>query len=236
MDELCAVHPKGTGIWGPNSVFESRQLKIQCPAPGEGIDKDTVVFDETTGLPILKSPDFPEDPIHHIYEDLPTKGFGIYSYRGGLTTPPCTEIVNWNLLDTPLYTSKTQMQRLYKLILCMTEPTTCNHATIADEAGGTNRPVQPLLDRTVLHRCQNHTDELEVGVPLAPIQDYVHSQTRRCVFNSDNGGPLQTCWIDTVFEHFFLLFPWFVLGIGVISFYLLSRYMSWFPYTALMFM
>ena len=209
VDELCAEQPEGTGEWGPNSVFESRQMRVVCPEPGTGIDTSQTIWDDATGMPVLKVPDYPKGnaSMPHIYQDLPTEGFGVYAYRGGLTTPPCTEIVNWNLLDVPLYASASQVDRLYRIILCMTEPTTCNHATIANEVGQTNRPVQALLDRTVLHRCEDGP-ESETGqpmaVPLAPVQNYLHTQTRRCVFNSENGGPLQVCWIDTVFAHFSL--------------------------------
>lgn len=74
-------------------------------------------------MPVETQVDFPsgEDAIPDVYRHLPTEGYGIYSYRGGLTTPPCTEIVNWNLLDTPLYASRSQIERLYNLILCFTE-------------------------------------------------------------------------------------------------------------------
>lgn len=181
-------------------------MRITCSAPGQGINTTQTQWDTDTGMPILKNPDFPVE-VPNVYEDLPTPGYGIYAYRGGLTTPPCTELVNWNLLDTPLYASRAQVRRLYDIILCFTEPTTCNHATIANEQGTTSRPVQPLLDRTVLHRCFDGPESEErmgVPVPLAPVQDYVHSQTRRCVFNSENGGPLQVCWQDTVLGHFML--------------------------------
>ena len=91
-------------------------------------------------LPVRKAVQFPEGTMADVYRDLPTEGFGIFNYRGGLTTPPCTEIVNWNLLDLPLYISKSQLERLYKLILCYVERSSCQHGTIANEFGGTNRP------------------------------------------------------------------------------------------------
>ena len=63
---------------------------------------------------------------------------------------------------------------------------------------------------------------------------YVHNQVRRCILGG-NGGPLQLCWTDTIQSHFALLFPWFVMALGMVGFFLLTRYVSWFPYTALMF-
>lgn len=214
-------------------------MRLRCPVPGQGIDPEEVQWEQDTGMPVLKRPDYPvNNSIPHVYEDLPTPGYGIYAYRGGLTTPPCTEIVNWNLLDTPLYLSRSQLDRLYHVILCMTEPTTCKHATIANEAGLTNRPVQELHERTVIHRCEDGPPPPEgiaaVAVPVSPEYGYNHNQVRRCVLGGD-GGPLQVCWVDTVFEHFALLFPWFAMALGMVVFYVLTRYVSWFPYTAMMF-
>lgn len=52
-----------------------------------------------------------------------------YHYWGSLTTPPCSEGVNWNVLNTPLQISKEQLARFTK--------------TYAHNS----RPVQPLFGR-----------------------------------------------------------------------------------------
>ena len=51
---------------------------------------------------------------------------GYYSYQGSLTTPPCSEIVRWLLLDTPVALSAEQM------------------AAFSAIYDGNARPVQPL--------------------------------------------------------------------------------------------
>ena len=110
----------------------------------------------------------------------------------------------------------------------------------ANEIGRTNRPVQPLLDRTVMHRCgygpTPDADEFTLGIPVPkpPVKHFIHTQERRCILGGE-GGPLQACWIDTAHEHFGLVYPWFVVLLGVVTFYLLTRYASWFPYTAFLF-
>jgi len=53
-----------------------------------------------------------------------------FRYSGSLTTPPCTEGVNWLLMTTPVELSATQIETLASLF-----------------EGGNNRPVQPLSDR-----------------------------------------------------------------------------------------
>lgn len=54
-----------------------------------------------------------------------------YRYSGSLTTPPCTEQVDWFVLQTPIQASKEQVAALQK-VMC-----------------GNNRPTQPLNGRTV---------------------------------------------------------------------------------------
>lgn len=211
-------------------------MRLQCPEIGAGVDAASVEFD-MSGMPVEKMVDDPQgdDAVPHLYEDLPTPGYGIYAYRGGLTTPPCTEIVNWNLLDTPLFASKSQVRRLYELILCFVEVTTCKHATIANEAGYTNRPVQQLHNRTVLHRCPDGpAAEQPVAVPVPPSFATIETQHRRCALGGD-GGPLQMCWFGHLEPHFALLYPWFVMVLGLVTFYLITRFANWIPYTAVLF-
>jgi len=54
-----------------------------------------------------------------------------YTYAGSLTTPPCSEIVRWHVMQEPLTMSAEQMEAL---------------TAIYDD---NNRPVQPLNDREI---------------------------------------------------------------------------------------
>jgi carbonic anhydrase len=56
-----------------------------------------------------------------------------FRYNGSLTTPPCTEGVNWLLMTTPVDLSMQQLTALDSLF-----------------EGGNNRPVQPINDRTLV--------------------------------------------------------------------------------------
>jgi carbonic anhydrase len=56
-----------------------------------------------------------------------------FRYSGSLTTPPCTEGVNWLLMTTPVELSAQQLTALDSLF-----------------ETGNNRPVQPINDRTLV--------------------------------------------------------------------------------------
>ena len=60
------------------------------------------------------------------------KSAAYYTYQGSLTTPPCSEIVRWLLLDTPVELSAEQID-VFAVI----------YSDIA-------RPVQPLGKRDLL--------------------------------------------------------------------------------------
>ncbi len=55
-----------------------------------------------------------------------------YYYSGSLTTPPCSEVVNWYVLKSPLKASKEQIEKFAEIL------------------NDNYRPVMPLNDREVL--------------------------------------------------------------------------------------
>ena len=67
---------------------------------------------------------------------------GLYHYTGSLTTPPCTEGVQWFVLSTPVGITADELSLLRYVV--------ANHpGSLIDAAGDDNRPVQPLNGRTV---------------------------------------------------------------------------------------
>ena len=60
------------------------------------------------------------------------------TYEGGLTTPPCSEVVEWNNFLTPLKVSRAQLQQFRML-------DDSDSKAIVDNY----RPPQPLNGRTV---------------------------------------------------------------------------------------
>ncbi|CAM9239789.1 unnamed protein product [Sphacelaria rigidula] len=81
---------------------------------------------------------FPSD----VYAMLPATPSYVH-YMGSLTTPPCTEGVKWIVMTNPILMSDLQLQE-YR-----------HHSAIVldskvDEHGNTNRPNQPLNNRTAM--------------------------------------------------------------------------------------
>lgn len=129
------------------------------------------------------------DIYRHLHNMNDSEGFpmyGTYTYKGGLTTPPCSEIVNWNLLDTPMEISAEQMTRLLNLIDCYQNADTCGYETVAkkltaEESAGlltqssTSRPPQPLQGRTITHRCYGGPDKTkpDKSPEKPPVDDFV---------------------------------------------------------------
>ena len=83
----------------------------------------------------------------NVSELLPKSGT-YYHFDGSLTTPPCSDGVNWNVMKSPIKVSQTQIDKFVSIV------------------GHNARPVQPLNERTVV--------EVNVGdtelVAMAPIK------------------------------------------------------------------
>ncbi len=98
-----------------------------------------VMFVEGKENPLFKAylDKFPETPGEFQTDnnidlsDLLPENKSYYFYKGSLTTPPCSEIVNWHVLTTPLEASKEQMEKFSKIL---------NY---------NNRPVMPLNGRKI---------------------------------------------------------------------------------------
>lgn len=88
----------------------------------------------------------------NIYDLLPTNAT-FYQYDGGLTTPPCSEVVWWNLAAEPVMISVAQYYHFVSLTFSYRDGSTCKPATIASPSGSTSRPTQPLNGRMVQRIC-----------------------------------------------------------------------------------
>ncbi len=80
-------------------------------------------------LPGVEGPPEQHADIQVDVSDLLPKSHASYRYSGSLTTPPCSENVDWIVLRTPVQASRAQIAKLHGI------------------TGKNARPVQPLNDR-----------------------------------------------------------------------------------------
>jgi len=85
--------------------------------------------------------------------DLLAEDSTFFHYDGGLTTPPCSEVVWWNLADKPVSITPAQYTQLVTQVVGYLDPSTCEPGTYAGPAGSTSRPTQPLNGRVVERIC-----------------------------------------------------------------------------------
>mmetsp|Transcript_17012 Transcript_17012/g.33979 ORF Transcript_17012/g.33979 Transcript_17012/m.33979 type:complete len:752 (+) Transcript_17012:277-2532(+) len=86
------------------------------------------------------------NPWHH--EIIRSAWF--YGYEGSLTEPPCSEFVEWRIIDSPARISRDQLEQMQNLLFGHVDGN-CRMTSVHHN-GSVARPIQPSLGRTV-HKC-----------------------------------------------------------------------------------
>lgn len=86
-------------------------------------------------------------------------------YSGSLTTPPCSQTVDWHVIEEPVAISASQLEQLQALISNYYNDETCELAT-ASYNGVNARSTQALNDRTVQRICPPRNKVAMLGVFL----------------------------------------------------------------------
>lgn len=132
-DLACAKALNGTGVVATNATAEqSGGMRRRTAQGDEGARKLAQAFNPYALLP---------------------EGATMYTYQGSLTTPPCLEIVFWNVVDTAVSISPREFLRLTTLIIDYVNPETCELASVAADSGFTGRPVQNINGREINRIC-----------------------------------------------------------------------------------
>lgn len=95
--------------------------------------ENSLLSEFTEHLPSHKGDTYTKTDLNYMVSDLISEG-GYYNYSGSLTTPPCSEIVEWIVMEEPLEASQAQLDAFSSIL----------HDNY--------RPVQPLNGRTIKHR------------------------------------------------------------------------------------
>jgi carbonic anhydrase len=137
VNQMCSLSPAGDDTIVEGSPGVSGAVDTRTAAPGNRN---------------LRADERQTQASFNMYNLIPEDA-SIYTYAGSLTTPPCSEVVFWNVVDTPVKLSVREFLRLTNLILDYTDPATCEFATAAAPSGFTGRPVQAINGRPITRRC-----------------------------------------------------------------------------------
>jgi carbonic anhydrase len=119
----------------------------------------------------------PYDP-----EILPSIHF--YGYSGSLTEPPCTEFVEWRIIDTPMLISQRQLFQLKTLLFRHVHVESgCEYTSNHHMGSNARRPLQPLNQR-IVYRCSCRDflsdEERDMRLASANLTESSATFTPRC--------------------------------------------------------
>jgi len=216
IEDFCAQNEGGSGTFTIDSVFKAKQKAVLCAKPGSlqnSIDSGSI--SENTYMP--RGQPQGDDLFPNIYTSF-VNVTGLTTYDGSLTSPPCTENVYWNIADQIMFISLYQFQNITTLTNCFTESSTCKSASAASEFGFTKRPPQDLNGREVIHRCVYGSN---LWYPWEPQKAPKSTKYKK---------------EKTPKPYYSVLYPGFITALGLVVFYILTRYIHSLPYTAVLFL
>lgn len=100
--------------------------------------------------------------VWHPHHEMLIPTYWFYGYDGSLTEPPCTEIVSWFVMDTPMVIGPSQLDQLKNLLFNHVDSNCRRTSVHYDESVA--RPIQDAAGRQVW-RCteENFPPDSERG-------------------------------------------------------------------------
>lgn len=81
----------------------------------EAGSENTFLSNFTGNLPVSEDQNYTSEDMVNVEDVLPTET-GYYTYSGSLTTPPCSEIVTWLVMRSPVEASNNQIQEMNAIL------------------------------------------------------------------------------------------------------------------------
>ena len=97
-----------------------------------------------------------------------------FGYEGSLTEPPCTEFLEWRIIDKPALISQQQLVQMKRILFNHVDKD-CDRTSVHSEEYGVARPLQSYSGRLV-HRCM--------------CRDFLGDETRKAY------GANRCAWVD----------------------------------------
>jgi len=132
----------------PQSKQEELRQSTILDEPAEELEK--LRRNLRAARKMQEATDFAWDPYK---KDEIMRSIHFFAYSGSLTEPPCTEFVDWRILDTPMLISRRQLFQMRTLLFQhKSVETGCRPNSNHFMGSVARRPLQPLKRRKV-YRC-----------------------------------------------------------------------------------
>mmetsp|Transcript_22980 Transcript_22980/g.49794 ORF Transcript_22980/g.49794 Transcript_22980/m.49794 type:complete len:237 (+) Transcript_22980:357-1067(+) len=116
-----------------------------------------------------------------------------YGYLGSLTEPPCTEFVEWHVMDKPAKMSKAQLYQMKKLLFHHVDGK-CKRTSVGFN-GSVARPIQKMRDRDLYKcSCDNFLSDYQVIEEGRKNCQMVKNQSKDVTKKMDQNGKDDKPW------------------------------------------
>uniref|UniRef100_A0A7S4MGE2 carbonic anhydrase n=1 Tax=Odontella aurita TaxID=265563 RepID=A0A7S4MGE2_9STRA len=140
-------------------------------APSTGRREEDDAEEETDAAPRTpEGRDLSSDSWNPYDKNEIMRSIHFYGYSGSLTEPPCSDFVEWHIMDKPMLVSPDQLRHLRYLLFLYRDPVSCERTGVHYEGAAARRPLRTVSD-------------LEHGVHRCTCHDFLSDEVRRADVN-----------------------------------------------------